>query len=89
MLYILFILLNPSRSFTSSAVGSEQAERQRQGRKGHWFAVQTKLTRAHGHVFFLVHIGRRAASFRLVFRGTRNFGRSVSAVDTIAPATSA
>lgn len=62
---------------------------QRQGPKGHWFVVQVKLTRSHGHVFFRVHVGKRAANFRLVFRGTRNFHRSVSAVDTIAPATSA
>jgi hypothetical protein len=62
---------------------------QRKSASGHWYVTQTKLTRRHGHVFFWVHIGRKAASFRLVFRGTRNFARSVSAVDTIAPATSA
>jgi hypothetical protein len=62
---------------------------QRQGPKGHWNVVQTKLTRRHGHVFFRVHIGKKSVNFRLVFRGTRNFARSVSAVDTIAPATSA
>lgn len=59
---------------------------QRQGPKGHWFVVQTKLTREHGHVFFRVHLGKKAASFKLVFRGTRNFARSVSPVDTISPA---
>jgi len=59
----------------------------RQGPKGHWFVVQTGLTRPHGHIFFRVHIGKTAVSFRLVFRGTPNFGKSASAVDTIAPAT--
>jgi hypothetical protein len=40
-------------------------------------------------VRFRVHIYKKAASFRLVFRGTRNFAKSVSPADTIAPATSA
>jgi len=60
---------------------------QRQGPKGHWYVIQTKLTRSHGHVLFRVRIGKNAVSFRLVFRGNRNFAKSVSAVDTIAPAT--
>jgi hypothetical protein len=58
---------------------------QRQGPKGHWYVVQIKLTRVHGHVFFRVHLGKKAVSFKLVFRGTRNFARSVSAVDTVTP----
>jgi hypothetical protein len=62
---------------------------QRKSASGHWYVIQTKLTRRHGHVFFRVFFGKKAVSFRLVFRGTRNFARSVSAVDTIAPATSA
>ncbi len=62
---------------------------QRQGPKGHWYVVQVKRTRPHGHVLFRVRIGKKSVNFRLVFRGTRNFARSVSAVDTIAPATSA
>jgi hypothetical protein len=62
---------------------------QRESPRGHWYVIWTKLTRRHGHVFFRVFIGKKAASFRLVFRGTRNFARSVSAVDKIAPATSA
>jgi hypothetical protein len=61
----------------------------RQGPKGHWYVTQTKLTRRHGHVFFRVHIFKRAVNFRIVFRGTRNFARAVSAIDTIAPATTA
>jgi hypothetical protein len=60
---------------------------QRQGPKGHWYVIQIKRTRAHGHVLFRVRIGKKSVNFRLVFRGTRNFARSVSAVDTIAPAT--
>lgn len=59
----------------------------RQGQHGRWYVVQTKLTARHGHVAFWVHIGRNPVKFRLVFRGTRNFARSISAVDTIAPAT--
>jgi hypothetical protein len=61
---------------------------ERLGPKGRWHIVQTKLTRIHGHVYFLVHIFKKPANFRLVFRGTRNFARSVSLVDTISPATS-
>ena len=59
----------------------------RLGPKGHWQVKQVKLTRPHGHVFFRVHIYKKPASFRLVFRGTRNFAKSVSVVDTISPAT--
>ena len=58
---------------------------QRQGPKGHWYVVQIHLTRVHGHVFFRVHLGKKAVSFKLVFRGTRNFARSVSAIDTVTP----
>jgi hypothetical protein len=60
---------------------------ERLGPKGHWVVKQVKRTRVHGHVFFRVHIYKKPASFRLVFRGTRNFARSVSAIDTISPAT--
>jgi hypothetical protein len=60
---------------------------ERLGLKGRWHVVNWQLTRAHGHVFFRVHILSKPASFRLVFRGTRNFAKSVSVVDTISPAT--
>lgn len=60
---------------------------ERLGPKGHWRIAQTKLTRVHGHVFFLVHVYKKPATFRLVFRGTRNFAKSVSDTDTITPAT--
>jgi hypothetical protein len=60
---------------------------ERLGPKGHWQVRQTKLTRPHGHVFFRVHIYKKPATFRLVFRGTRNFAKSVSVIDTISPAT--
>jgi hypothetical protein len=49
--------------------------------------VNWALTRRHGHVFFRVHILSKPVSFRLVFRGSKNFARSVSVVDTISPAT--
>ena len=55
----------------------------RRSRAGIWFVTQSKLTRRYGHVFFLVHLGVKPVSFRLVFRGSANFARSVSAIDTI------
>lgn len=61
---------------------------QRLGRYGRWNRVHASLTRVHGYVFFLVHIGSRPATFRLVFRGTPNFGPAVSRIDTISPARS-
>jgi hypothetical protein len=60
---------------------------ERLGPKGHWRIKQMKRTRPHGHVFFRVHIFKKSATFRLVFRGTRNFAKSVSNTDTISPAT--
>jgi hypothetical protein len=60
---------------------------ERLGPKGHWQVKQMKRTRPHGHVFFRVHIYKKPATFRLVFRGTRNFAKSVSVIDTISPAT--
>jgi hypothetical protein len=60
---------------------------ERLGPKGRWFIAQTKLTRPHGHVFFRVHVFKKPATFRLVYRGTRNFAKSISHTDTIVPAT--
>ena len=60
---------------------------QRQSPKGHWFAVKADRTGRHGLVAFRVHIRKHAVNFRLLFRGTKNFAKSVSVVDTIAPAT--
>jgi hypothetical protein len=60
---------------------------ERLGLKGHWNVVQVKLTRAHGHVYFKVHVYKKAATFRLVFGGTANWARSTSNIDTISPAT--
>jgi|HubBroStandDraft_5_1064220.scaffolds.fasta_scaffold409581_2 hypothetical protein len=60
---------------------------ERQGAHGYWHVVQHAASRKYGHVFFRVQVGKKAASFRLVFRGTANFARSTSLVDTIAPAT--
>jgi hypothetical protein len=56
----------------------------RRGALGHWFVAQAKLTDRYGRVFFWVHVGKRPVSFRLVFLGTRNLARSVSAEVTIA-----
>jgi hypothetical protein len=55
----------------------------RRSRAGIWFVVQSKLTGRYGHVFFLVHLGVKPVGFRLVFRGSLNFARSVSAIDAI------
>jgi hypothetical protein len=60
---------------------------ERLGPHGFWHVKQVKLTRPHGHVFFRVHIYAKPATFRLVFRGTRNFAKSISVTDTITPAT--
>ncbi|HUA40519.1 MAG TPA: hypothetical protein VMA32_03060 [Streptosporangiaceae bacterium] len=60
---------------------------ERLGPKGHWLVKQTARTKPHGHVFFRVHIFAKPATFRLVFRGTHNFAKSVSLTDTISPAT--
>jgi hypothetical protein len=56
----------------------------RKGAGGHWFRAQVKLTDRYGRVFFWVHVGKSPVSFRLVFLGTRNLARSVSAEVTIA-----
>jgi hypothetical protein len=55
----------------------------RRVRAGIWSVVQSKLTGRYGHVLFLVHLGVKPVSFRLVFRGSPNFARSVSAIDAI------
>jgi hypothetical protein len=55
----------------------------RRSHAGVWFVVQSKLTGRYGHVFFLVHLGVKPVGFRLVFRGSANFARSVSAIDAI------
>lgn len=60
---------------------------ERLGPHGYWHVTQRQLTRPHGHVFFRVHIHKKPVTFRLVFRGTRNFAKSVSLTDTISPAT--
>jgi hypothetical protein len=71
-----------------STIAGKRIFLQRQGPKGHWLVVQIGRTHANGWVRFRVHVRKTAANFRLVFRGQRNFAKSVSAVDTIAPATS-
>jgi hypothetical protein len=58
---------------------------ERLGAKGRWHVVKVNRTHAHGRVYFRVHVGKKAGTFRLVFRGTRNFAPSVSRTDTISP----
>lgn len=60
---------------------------QRKSPAGRWIAVKAERTGRLGRVAFRVHVFGKAASFRLVFRGNRNFRRAVSATDTIAPVT--
>jgi hypothetical protein len=58
---------------------------QRQGPKGNWFVVQGERTHRHGWVVFRVH-ERKTTNFRLVFRGSANFKRAVSAAVTVTAA---
>jgi len=55
----------------------------RRGYKGRWYVVQTQLTAKFGHVLFRVHLGKKPASFRLAFLGTKNFAPSVSKAKTL------
>lgn len=55
---------------------------QRQGPKGHWFVVQRGITHRHGVVVYRIR-ERKTSNFRLVFRGSRNFRRAVSATVTV------
>ena len=73
-------------STTTSPVRFKRVFLERQGPKGHWFVVQIGRTGRAGWVHFRVHVRKVAASFRLVFRGTPNFAKAVSASDTISPA---
>ncbi len=59
---------------------------QRQGPKGHWFVVQREHTHRHGVVVYRIR-ERKTSNFRLVFRGSPNFKRAVSAVVTVTAGT--
>lgn len=59
----------------------------RETRKDHWIVVQFGRTHKFGKVFFRVRALKHGATFELVFRGNRNFSRSVSAPIVIAPVT--
>jgi hypothetical protein len=67
-------------------LGHERITLQRLGPKGHWRFAQEKLTNRHGNVFFRVHVFKKPATFRLVFKHTRHFKKAVSFIDTISPA---
>ncbi len=54
----------------------------RKGPNGKWHLVREERSGRNGWVGFRVHM-RKTSSFALVFRGTRNFARSVSSVDQI------
>jgi hypothetical protein len=53
--------------------------------KGKWVVVQHATTGRYGWVTFRVHALRNGASFKLVFRGLKNFRPSTSDIITIAP----
>jgi hypothetical protein len=53
--------------------------------KGKWVVVQHANTGRLGWVTFRVHALKNGASFKLVFRGTRNFKPATSDIVTIAP----
>jgi hypothetical protein len=58
---------------------------ERQRPNGHWFAVKAKRTHWHGWVVFRV-VERKTTNFRLLFRGSLNFKRAVSAPVTVTAA---
>jgi hypothetical protein len=70
----------------SATIAGKRIFLQRQGPKGHWFVTQIRRSGRDGWVHFRVHVRKVAVNFRLVFRGTLNFHKSVSATDTISPA---
>jgi hypothetical protein len=58
---------------------------ERQGPKGHWLVVRRERTHRNGWVFYRVG-ERKTSNFRLVFRGSPNFSRSVSSTVTVTAA---
>lgn len=56
---------------------------ERENAKGHWVITQRGRTGYHGYVRFLVHRVAKGATFRLVFRGSKNFAGSTSNVIVI------
>lgn len=57
----------------------------RETKKGHWVVEQFRRTGKFGKVHFRVRALKHGATFELVFRGNRNFSRSVTAPIVIAP----
>lgn len=64
-------------------ISRERILLEREGAKGRWHVTQVGRTGYHGYVRFLVHHVAKGATFRLVFRGTRNFAGSTSNVIVI------
>jgi hypothetical protein len=56
---------------------------ERESATGKWHVVQHARTGRHGYVRFLVHHVAKGATFKLVFRGSRNFDAAVSNVIVI------
>jgi hypothetical protein len=56
---------------------------ERENAKGHWLITQRGRTGRFGYVRFLVHHVAKGATFRLVFRGNRNFAATKSNVIVI------
>jgi hypothetical protein len=51
---------------------------ERESARGRWVITQRGRTGRFGYVRFLVHHVAKGATFRLVFRGNRNFARATS-----------
>jgi hypothetical protein len=56
---------------------------ERENAKGRWIITQRGRTGYHGYVRFLVHRVAKGATFRLVFRGSKNFDGATSNVIVI------
>jgi hypothetical protein len=56
---------------------------EREGAHGRWHVTQVRRTGGAGYVRFLVHHVAKGATFRLVFRGSKNFDRAISNVIVI------
>jgi|HubBroStandDraft_5_1064220.scaffolds.fasta_scaffold01079_2 hypothetical protein len=56
---------------------------ERETATGKWRITQHGRTGGHGYVRFVVHHVAKGATFRLVFRGQKNFDRAVSNVVVI------
>lgn len=83
--HLTFAKISGQLTAGTSSVRHKVVWLERQRPNGHWFATRTKRTNLHGWVRFGV-VERKTHNFRLVFRGSLNFKRAVSAPITITAA---